>query len=145
MQIHRVYRVVDSNGEGMYRSSTGCSAWRLAGLISEVEYNHPTPEEDGLMVQNYPAFMRRKGIAHRGIYDAWAELRTHRFGFESVHSLRRWIYGVGWMQALHDVGCVVQVYDVPVHDVLFGRCQVTFDSATAVRVLPDLSLLEIGG
>jgi hypothetical protein len=140
----KVYRVVDHKGKGMYRPGENRpSLWALAvGNNVDNIYSHPSPWNDRNMTENWPAYAQRHGL--KGAHDYWYmdQLKTHAFAFDSVHQLRRWIYGVGWLEAMHELGGVAQVYEVPDEYILVGLCQVTFDTRYAER-LPDVSLIAL--
>jgi hypothetical protein len=147
----KVYRIVDERGDGMYRSNQGRSLWSRADIGVNDGYEggaHPPAHNDGGMVHAWPAFCDRHGIRTLlgdvpSIWDAHVHLKAHRFGFGSLQQLRRWVYGVGWLSALHEAGGRVQVYEVPDEHVLQGTCQVTFNLKHAERVLPDLCLIDL--
>ena len=150
-----VYRVVDHKGFGMYRAPAGePSLWELAvGGDTQSTYNHPAPAEDALLVRNWPAFAKLHGLRcdvaacygdpnFTAQWEMYDQLKTHAFGFESKQQLLRWLYGVGWLAAMHELGGSVEVYEVPDEHVLVGRCQITFDKRYAYR-LPNLSLIAL--
>lgn len=153
-----VYRVVDEQGAGMYRAPNRTSLWDLAvGSDTQSPYNHPAPAEDALLVQNWPAFADLHGLKcksqhcgdvsnpavnYSAQWEMYDQLKSHAFGFESIQQLLRWLYGVGWLEAMHELGGYVRVYDVPDEHVLIGRCQVTFDTRFARR-MPNLSLIGL--
>lgn len=149
----RVYRIVDEHGCGMYRPvNMGMhSLWERAIGSSDSSYAspdpHPSAHNDAGIARNWPEFAQRHGLRTLlgdipSLYDMHYVLTDHRFGFGSLTQLRRWVFGVGWLQSMHECGGVVQVYEVPEEHVLMGICQVTFDSRYAER-LDDMCLLDL--
>lgn len=75
---------------------------------------------------------------------SWArEPVGHRFGFESMEQLRRWIYDDNWIRKLADEKAVLCVYEVPDIALIKGRTQVTFafDVATLLDRQPLANIL----
>lgn len=149
----RVYRIVDAQGCGMYRPAGPGqnSLWSMAIGNCNSTYAepdpHPSAHNDAGIARNWPEFAQRHGLhtllgGIPSLYDMHYVLADHRFGFGSLQQLRRWVFGVGWLQSMHECGGVVQVYEVPEEHVLMGICQVTFDSRYAER-LDDMSLLDL--
>jgi hypothetical protein len=147
-----VYRIVDHLGAGMYRAQSRPSLWELAvGGDTAGNFNHPCPAQDGLLVRNWPEFAKRHGYKvdaklsdehYATQWEMYDQLKTHAFGFDSVKQLLRWVYGVGWLEAMHELGGVVQIFEVPDEHVLIGRCQCTFDTRHAER-MPDVSMIDL--
>jgi hypothetical protein len=70
----------------------------------------------------------------------------HRFGFESVQSLRRWFFNDIWIGEL-DQTCIVGVYDVPSEAVFCGTTQSVFEGKYhnpehRVADIPFVSLID---
>ncbi len=126
-----VWRVEGANGRGMY-----CSVWFECGL--PCDENHPPVSADSLYMQN----MLGSGAVVSGFNFGAPD--GHRFGFDSIEMLRRWIYNDAWITALSDKGAVICGYVVPAEHVIVGRTQVTFmyEKAMCVSRHPLASLLE---
>lgn len=131
----KVFRVETSGGRGMY------SVWYELDLGNSDA--HPCVYEDSLYMENAEKFNpalvdRRCGVLKWSTYPV-----GHRFGFESLDQLRRWIFNDDWIKKLSDVGCVLCVYEVPDIALIVGRTQVTFsfEMATLIERSPLANIL----
>lgn len=125
----KVYRVEDAvSRKGMYHS--GAAENTSLGLVSST--THPMPNDD--------TELERARMANLSL------LRfPHRFGFESIESLRRWLYNDTWLTELDGNGCVINVYEVPSDSVLRGTTQLEFSAKyhTTEHIVGTLSLTSL--
>lgn len=131
----KVFRVETKNGRGMY------NAWYEVGLPTSD--NHPCVYEDSLYRENAEKF--DPNLVRRNDEGAlcWAqEPYGHRFGFQNMEQLRRWIFDDEWIKKLDNAGCVLCVYEVPDFAMIVGRTQVTFAFGSA-RLLARQPLANI--
>lgn len=121
----RVLRIEAADGSGMYLGG----ATSRARVNMNEPYAHPMPYDDsGLELQAFKFLVEKRDDAF--------------FGFNSEAQLRRWVYRDEWVQALHEVGCVLVEYDAC--EAYAGHTQVIFNKTTALRgaVKPLTSLIK---
>lgn len=125
-----VYRVVDQNGDGMYRASTmdnNDCLWHKCCDDYDDDEHHPAPS----------------GINHKICVKF---LDNHPsdffFGFSSLDQLNHWIFEDEWKEKMHLEAGKVLVFDVKPSHCVFDEHQVAFlmEEAFCVR---ELSILEV--
>lgn len=120
-QVLRIFRVVDSNGKGMYTGSLPyydedgylCyrSLWEAACMKNEFSPIHPDPQDDG-------------------IHDFdWSWL----FAFQSMDTLQKWIYKSVWIETMNDLGARIICFTVVDDRVICGGTQCVFDPNWAIQ------------
>lgn len=122
----RVYRVETVDGAGPYNPdavATPTPAQRE--VSSKLQWyaekdRHPSPWDTPLRFNPDDVL----GLGVPG--DTW------RFGFESVHDLRRWMDGFG--RLLEDAAFFVASYEVPSSSVVRGSCQLRFRREDALLI-----------
>jgi len=121
----RVYRVETENGAGPYNPEAVATPTpaqqKLCSKIcwdSEEKW-HPSP-------WSTPLRFNPDDVLGLGGDGKW------RFGFESVHDLRRWMDG--WGRDLEAAAFYVASYEVPSDFVVRGTCQLRFDQRFALLI-----------
>lgn len=123
-----VHRVEGKNKRGMYQG-----LWYDIGLPTSDA--HPCVYEDSLYRDNAAKFDEDLVRRDPDGKVKWAhEPYGHRFGFEDMAQLRRWIYDDQWVSKLSDNGANLVIYQVPTECVIVGRTQVTFDHTQATEL-----------
>lgn len=120
-KVLRVFRVVDSNGDGMYSGNLPyfdeeCgveihrSLWCAACMRNEYSPVHPAPFEDGIS----------------DFDSSWL------FGFQSMDALQKWIYKTVWIDNMTALGGRVICFVVEGEDnFIVGGRQCVFDPRAA--------------
>lgn len=110
---HRIYRVENQHGTGMYH------VWDRFALNENSE-RHPTPHHDSRLMQaGWEAFKARY---YSDVY----------FGFSSLDQLRSWVYQDRWREELYSHGYNIHVYEAD--EALLGDTQAVFVKKLARRV-----------
>lgn len=120
----RVYRVETENGAGPYNLDAVTTLAQLKICLtllldSEDNERHPSP-------WSTPLRFNPDDVLGLGWNGEW------RFGFESVHDLRRWMDG--WGRDLEAAAFYVASYEVPSDSVVRGACQLRFDKRFALLI-----------
>lgn len=120
-----VFRVVDKNGDGMYRSyqENAIPLWDECCDNYDDDYHHPSPGKLGSRLNS-------KGVNG---YE-------YIFGFATVDQLHHWIFEKEWRNNIDNAGGRVLVFET--RDLVGDEHQVTFRKETAVLV-DDISILEL--
>lgn len=112
-----IYRIEHpESGEGPYAGGDVCWGDHFPG--SE---RHPSPEDDS------------------GLEDFWLRLgfderREWSFSFSSIAQLRAWFYQDSWLQAMHEAGFKLTVWEVEPGGWQLGHAQAIFRKADARKI-----------
>ncbi|MDX1532795.1 MAG: hypothetical protein R3230_01160 [Nitrosopumilaceae archaeon] len=159
----RIYRVVDSDGCGMYRPKTGAdkdSLWDMA--IKVRDHNHPTVDDDFTFMRNIDDYIKNNKemfsnpsetldkIYHsrstirilKYFYDGFDYHRYYEFvfGFLNKRQYLKWVYDPQWRYSMNSYGGKLQVWEVEESKVLVGDTQVIFfemDAELVAEVKPS--------
>lgn len=141
-----VYRLENSDGSGVYH----CNAWSRCCGGSFSSDTHPMPFHDDIMVSNFNDFFDQikseydidieESLLNFSAYSNYQQFlfiydgalskvdgrRASRFGFESIESLKRWVFDPDWRSALSEYGIQISVYEIEERFVLYGESQLIF-------------------
>ena len=125
MSIVKILRIVDCNGEGLYRSYTGDGitlAKYVFSTASEVDfYYHPTPSDD-------------MGLYELVGYDfAFSNYSKWKFGFEHQLQFMRWVYDPQWRKDMEDLGGKLVVITIDEQSIRRGSYQVIYDPEKVIE------------
>lgn len=73
-------------------------------------------------------------LRRSGLYEFYREF-DYRFGFVDFRQMRRWIHELQWLEALDEVGMLLNVYEVESRYTIIGNTQCTFDKTKAILVM----------
>jgi hypothetical protein len=159
----RIYRVVDENGDGMYRpSGLVQSLWDQVNASTDA-INHPTLPDDDAFIKNIPDYIVEncdrfndpdelyeeileafgmlafEPVKYRILGDLFESLtseysRQFVFGFLDKRQYLKWVYDPQWRYDMTLRGGKLQVWEIDESRVLSGESQLIFFESDATLV-----------